>query len=37
VDKLPRQPSRAARDEQSAQRLWQVSQEQTAEPLATRT
>jgi NAD(P)-dependent dehydrogenase (short-subunit alcohol dehydrogenase family) len=37
VDKLPKQPSRAARDEQSAQRLWQVSQEQTAEPLVART
>jgi NAD(P)-dependent dehydrogenase (short-subunit alcohol dehydrogenase family) len=37
VDKLPRQPSRAARAEQSAQRLWQVSQVQTAEPLAART
>jgi NAD(P)-dependent dehydrogenase (short-subunit alcohol dehydrogenase family) len=36
VDKQPRRPSRAAQDLQSAQRLWQVSQEQTAEPLATR-
>jgi NAD(P)-dependent dehydrogenase (short-subunit alcohol dehydrogenase family) len=36
VDKERRYPSRAAQDEQSARHLWQVSQEQTAEPVPSR-